>query len=392
MKWTGRESARSPRRLVEPMTCPVFRPPPASQAAGDLRPVVAAGVVVDLRRPAELAPGDDDGVVEHAADLQVLDQGREALVELPAVVADEVEVLAVAVPAAVAQGHAADAGLDQPAGHQELIVAGRGAVVLVLVRLAVAVLVAEPRVFLREVQRVDQLARREHVEGQARWPSRRLRAAPLASTSRRSWSKLRSRPRRSASRSAVMPLSVMFFSAGPSGLNGACAGPRKPAAPGSLQGTCRVVSARPTNGGTDGIDRPLHPADDRAEARPAADGLQVVERLAGVALVQVVPPGGADDRADDRRLVHQAASLGNVSPMWMPGTFVSIGLNSPRISSGASGLRSHMSWCGGPPARKMLMTALCRLGGRPAARAGLLGARGRRRASPGSTRTPGRRS
>ncbi len=40
------------------------------------------------------------------------------------------------------------------------------------------------------------------------------------------------------------------------------------------------------------------------------------------------------------------------------GTLVPIGLNSPRISVGASVLMSHMSWCGGPPPRKMLMTAL----------------------------------
>ena len=38
-----------------------------------------------------------------------------------------------------------------------------------------------------------------------------------------------------------------------------------------------------------------------------------------------------------------------------------IGLNSPRISSGASIFRSNMSWCGGPPARKIMMTALCDL-------------------------------
>ncbi len=53
------------------------------------------------------------------------------------------------------------------------------------------------------------------------------------------------------------------------------------------------------------------------------------------------------------------ASRGNTSQMSMPGTAVLIGLNSPRTSAGASGLRSHRSWCGGPPPRKTLMTALC---------------------------------
>ena len=41
---------------------------------------------------------------------------------------------------------------------------------------------------------------------------------------------------------------------------------------------------------------------------------------------------------------------------------MAIGLNSPRISTGASGFRSIMSICGGPPSRWMLMTAL--VGGR----------------------------
>ena len=56
-----------------------------------------------------------------------------------------------------------------------------------------------------------------------------------------------------------------------------------------------------------------------------------------------------------------AASRGSSSQISMPGTLVAIGLNSPRISAGASGLRSNMSWCGGPPGRKTMMTALCEL-------------------------------
>lgn len=43
------------------------------------------------------------------------------------------------------------------------------------------------------------------------------------------------------------------------------------------------------------------------------------------------------------------ASLGNSSQICMPGTLVLIGLNSPRISVGASGFRSHISKCEGPP-------------------------------------------
>ena len=53
------------------------------------------------------------------------------------------------------------------------------------------------------------------------------------------------------------------------------------------------------------------------------------------------------------------AKRGKCSQIWMPGTFVLIGLNSPRISEGASILRSNMSWCDGPPGRKIMMIALC---------------------------------
>ena len=58
---------------------------PALQAAAGheqgvtLRPVVAAGVLVDLRSAAELARPDDQRLVEQAARLEVLDQGRQGL-------------------------------------------------------------------------------------------------------------------------------------------------------------------------------------------------------------------------------------------------------------------------------------------------------------------------
>src|SRR5262245_59446402 len=43
------------------------------------------------------------------------------------------------------------------------------------------------------------------------------------------------------------------------------------------------------------------------------------------------------------------------SPMLVPGTTVSMGLNSPRTSAGASGLGSQVECCGGPPMRKRMM-------------------------------------
>ena len=68
-----------------------------------------------------------------------------------------------------------------------------------------------------------------------------------------------------------------------------------------------------------------------------------------------------------------AASRGKCSQSWMPGTRVAIGLNSPRISTGASGFMSHRSMWLGPPNRKMKMHELNRPGAagqrRPAAAA-----------------------
>src|SRR5687767_11989390 len=53
-----------------------------------------------------------------------------------------------------------------------------------------------------------------------------------------------------------------------------------------------------------------------------------------------------------------AAHFWQCSVKNVPGTFVGIVLNGPRISGGASGLGSHISCCGGPPSRKMKMQAL----------------------------------
>ena len=45
------------------------------------------------------------------------------------------------------------------------------------------------------------------------------------------------------------------------------------------------------------------------------------------------------------------AILGINSQIWKPGMAVEIGMNSPRMSTGASGFRSIISICGGPPSR-----------------------------------------
>ena len=115
------------------------------------------------------------------------------------------------------------------------------------------------------------------------------------------------------------------------------------------------------------IDRPLQPGDDGADARPAAHRPTAIcgpsRSCTGRRRGRRVAP------TTERMTAHlsiAAASCGKTSQIWMPGTLVAIGLNSPRISAGASVLMSHMSWCGGPPPRKMLMTALWRVPDVPA--------------------------
>ena len=95
-------------------------------------------------------PQIDQRVVEHPALLQVLDQGRGALVDLPAVPATCSLIAAVVVPVAVVELDEPDPALGQPAGQQaigrERAVAALGAV---------------------EVEHVPRLAREVHQLGDA---------------------------------------------------------------------------------------------------------------------------------------------------------------------------------------------------------------------------------
>jgi hypothetical protein len=81
--------------------------------------MIAAGVLVDPRRAAEFAPGDHRHVVEQAALLEVFDQSRQALIELRAVIAHQVEILRVAVPPAIRQRDDTHTRLDQAASQSK---------------------------------------------------------------------------------------------------------------------------------------------------------------------------------------------------------------------------------------------------------------------------------
>ena len=119
----GRSFGYSPRALLAPIAWPIFRPPPATSARHHRRPVVAAAVAaVDLRRAAELAPHHRHHVVCPCRGRAGPGSGwrcrgrrcgscRFSVLKLLPCVSQP----------PIAERDAADAGLDQPAGGQELL-------------------------------------------------------------------------------------------------------------------------------------------------------------------------------------------------------------------------------------------------------------------------------
>src|SRR5205823_5400625 len=82
-----------------------------------------------------------------------------------------------------------------------------------------------------------------------------------------------------------------------------------------------------------------------------------------------------------------SAVFGRCSLMRTPVAFVGIGLNVPRMPSGASGLGSHMSRCEGPPASHTRITE-CARGLRPASAARASHLRTSGRVSPSKPAVP----
>ena len=86
------------------------------------------------------------------------------------------------------------------------------------------------------------------------------------------------------------------------------------------------------------------------------------------------------------------ASPGMCSQIETPGAAVAIGRNSPRISSGASGLRSHMSIVAGPPESQIWITPVAGFFTRGSGASGPRPAARRAGDSPSSPATPTRRT
>ena len=95
---TGRSLTCSPSAPVSPIDLAATNPSAGQHGRPGVREMVAAGGLVDLRRPAELAHPDDQGAVEQAARTKVGHQGGPTGVEHAAELLDGVEVLRVRVP------------------------------------------------------------------------------------------------------------------------------------------------------------------------------------------------------------------------------------------------------------------------------------------------------
>src|SRR5712664_3528984 len=92
--------------------------------------MVAAGVLVDLGGTAELAKRQNERVLRQAARGGVLEQGREAAVEVRQLLFQTLPDLGMMVPAAEVHGDEADAALDEPASEQAALAEGGAAIAL----------------------------------------------------------------------------------------------------------------------------------------------------------------------------------------------------------------------------------------------------------------------
>jgi hypothetical protein len=127
--------------------------------------VVAAGVLLcaALGRPAHLAQRQHDGRFQQAAGVEVLKQGREGAVEHGDLLPAGHEVLAVPVPVAEVEVDHRHPRLDQPPRQQEVFRVARR--VARLGRHVARVALDPFGIFLRQVHRLAQLRRAQHVEG-----------------------------------------------------------------------------------------------------------------------------------------------------------------------------------------------------------------------------------
>ena len=276
--------------------------------AADLCPVIATCTVVDFGSASEFAPNHDRHIVEHAAHFEVIDQSAQALIQFRTVIADQVKVLAVRIPSAVAEAHHAHACFDQPASDQQMIVAGWGTVVLVLVRFAIAVALDDLWVFFAQVEGIEQFAAGQHIECplfKGIHTGHDAAGIDIAShgieAGQQSTSILQS------IEADVVQLHILH--AGAIGLEGRVGRAEESSVsrvgPGNVGG-----AGRESDEGWDRrVDRALQFGHGRSDRGSTSERLEIVREPTAHALVRFVTILASDDRSDDDRFIHALGQL-----------------------------------------------------------------------------------
>ena len=131
-------------------------PTARKERARNTWPVVAAGIFVNFRRPAKIAPDDDGHIFVQPAFVEISNQCMHALIKVRQMLLHHFEVIAMPVPEAIRHMNQPCTRFDQPASREELFVKHRGCIPLHRGD-ALAVACADLWVFLVEVHRVDEL-------------------------------------------------------------------------------------------------------------------------------------------------------------------------------------------------------------------------------------------
>ena len=130
--------------------------------------MVPPSLGIDLRCSTKLTPDHHRHIVKHAPLSEIIDQCRKTLVKFTAVIPHQIEVRRVAVPTTKAEADHPHASLHQPPSHEQMVVAGRWSIVLILVGLAVTVGLTDTGVFPFEVERLEQSTAGQHVKSSLR--------------------------------------------------------------------------------------------------------------------------------------------------------------------------------------------------------------------------------
>ena len=126
--------------------------------------MVPPPVLVDFGSAAELAPGDHRDILVQSPLMQVLHQGADPLVKGGQIVPSPLEIAAVPIPEAEADGNATNPGLHQPAGQEELSHQSGGGIPLML-RGSLSIALADSWIFLLQVQGFQEAAGGQNIEG-----------------------------------------------------------------------------------------------------------------------------------------------------------------------------------------------------------------------------------